>query len=122
MSVISSARPWEARSQGTGRVEKSRQSSSSAVPSRESTDAAWSSPPVEAPAKSVSAVIAARTRCSGVVPRPSSASIASAAAHSSAAELDNPAPSGTCPSIRMSRPWDASPVRCASSAHSTPAT
>ena len=77
---------------------------------------------MEAPAKSVSAVIAARTRSSGVVPRVSSASIASAAAHSSAAELDRPAPSGTCPSMRMSMPWVTAPEMKGRSAQSTPAT
>ena len=77
---------------------------------------------MEAPAKSVSAVIVARTRSSGSVPRVSSASIASADAHSRAAELERPAPSGTWPSIMMSMPRVEAPEIRARSAHSTPAT
>ena len=39
-----------------------------------------------------------------------------------AAELDRPAPSGTCPSMRMSMPWVTAPEMKGRSAQSTPAT
>ena len=87
--------------------------------------AAWSMPPVGAPAMSFSARwhAAARTsRPSGESsrPRPKRSDTAAATAHSSAAELDSPAPRGTRPSTTTSRPRTAYPA--CRRAHTTPAT
>ena len=96
---------------------------SRAVSASASSETVWSMPPVGAPATSDSARMhaAARSRrASGVVSIPSRSATATATEHSSAAELDRPAPSGTVPSTKTSTPGTSWPA--SRSAHSTPAT
>ena len=96
-----------------------------AWPSVQRSDADWSMPPVGARAMVFSALaqIAAsevRDASSCASARPDRSDSATATAHSSAAELDSPAPSGTRPSTARSAPatwWPA-----CSRAQKTPAT
>ena len=106
----------------TGRLDPAVKSMSSAAPGSASIDTVWSIPPVGAPAISVSARMHAATsasRTSGVTSVPTRAVTAMATAHSIAAELDRPAPSGTVLSTSRSAPGTSTPL--SRSAQGTPA-
>ena len=111
--------PAAAGSNGTWEVSSVRQSSSSACPARQSSDADWSMMPVGTPANSFSARRAIVTSSARGTSRPASEVSASAVAHSSAAEEDSPAPAGTSESMAMQAPGTRWPA--ASSAQATPA-
>ncbi|SPB30504.1 hypothetical protein MAJHIDBO_00815 [Propionibacterium freudenreichii subsp. shermanii] len=84
----------------------------------------WSTPPVGASAISFSAVWQATASClrpasSASRPRPNRSDAAAATEHSSAAELDSPAPINSVDPITMSTPRTGCPAW--RNAHSTPA-
>ena len=96
---------------------------SSAAPGRASSATVWSMPPVGAPATSVSARMQACThanRAASSSGRPTTAAIATATEHSSAADDERPAPRGTVPSTHTSSPGTSTPD--SRRAQATPAT
>ena len=123
----SPARPGRRRPGRTGTCRVDRRGCRAAARARPwpSSDAAWSMPPVAAPTISFSARTQAAASSRRPVgrsrrgPSPNRSSAASAVAHSSAADDDSPAPSGTVSVTSRSSPRTGCPA--ARSAHSTPA-
>ena len=119
--VLTSSRPAPAAagSNGTCVVSSDRQSSSSACPAWDSSEADWSMMPVGTPTNSFSAWQVSATSSPRGTLRPPSEVSASAVAHSSAADEDRPAPAGTSESMATHAPGTRWPAP--SSAHATPA-
>ncbi len=88
-----------------------RQSKNRAWPAVLRVEAAWSISPVGAPTNSFSARRASLARSSGAISSPSRSTSAVSTAHSSAAEEDRPAPTGTSEVSTRSAP----PTRCPAS-------
>ena len=123
VSTTRSSTPFSRGSQGICWVVQSRQSISRACAARPRSEIVWSMPPVGAQATSRSArmqIVTRPCRISSSGSTPAASHAASAVAHSSAAELDSPAPTGTRLSTTMSMPGAGSPV--SRMAHTTPAT
>ena len=117
--MTSSSSPAVAVSKGIWLVSPERQSSSSAWPASQSSDADWSMIPHGTPAKSFSARCAAAASAGRVMSSWYRSASASATEHSSAADEDRPAPRGTSESITSRAP----PAGCPASrrAQTTPA-
>ena len=124
--MSTTARPAAAGSNGTCRVEPSRQSSRRACPGMQPRDAAWSISPHGTPTISFSARWASRAKATGSPStrsaKPPSAASARSVAHSIAAEDDRPDPCGTSLARASSRPPSAGHHPSAASTAATPAT
>ena len=104
VSIISSSKSLAAKSIGTNLVERSLQSNKSAWPALPISEIDWSIIPQGTPTKSFSAFWVNRARSFTFRFNWNSSFKAVATLHSKAAEEERPAPNGTLPSIKISKP------------------